>query len=114
MSDQDFEYPDDYQSPDNKQENSDSEVAEKLQNAVETAKSFINDDDAQEEEKESEEEESASSQRKPDQQKAAALDGKERAAMKWLNEGNALQPLLDDPPSTYRHKSVLYDLANRL
>lgn len=100
MSDQDFEYPDDYQSPDAKQEKDNGNTQEK--------------EKEQQEVKKSEKKEGKSSQRQPDQQKAAALDEKERAAMKWLNEGNALQPLLDDPPSVYRHKSVLYDLANRL
>lgn len=102
MNEQDFEYPEDYQSPESGQEKSDGNTQEK--------------EKEQQEVKKSKKDESKSSQQRPPNKGNgdATLDEKEKAAMKWLNEGNALQPLLDDPPQTRQHKGVLYELANRL
>lgn len=95
----DTKYPEDYQSPDEpKPDNKDNKNG--------------NPQEQKEEEKEIRENDKSSPKRNAKGQ-SLELDETEKAALRWLNEEHAMQPLLDESPTVRKHKAALYNLALR-
>lgn len=107
MSDEnEMDYPEDYSSPDKPKQDDDK-----------------GQDDGNSQKREEKEEEKTSKDLKsskndnPKQNNpkraSLELDEQEREAMRWLNEGEAMRPLIDESPYVRKYKQALYDLAKR-